>query len=102
MMRVYHHPRDLLCAHSACGCPEQPSPAFTFMFGRCQNRNLPTGYKGTRSLAKTSKSRVADSRVSDMAAQQLHLGAIDPEIRLVIYVLGVIHVGALVRSCVLH
>ena len=30
-MRVYHHPRDLLCAHSACGCPEQPSPAFTFM-----------------------------------------------------------------------
>ena len=45
-MRVYHHPRDLLCAHSACGCPEQPSPAFTFMFGRCQNRNLPTGYKG--------------------------------------------------------
>ena len=47
-MRVYHHPRDLLCAHSACGCPEQPSPAFTFMFGRCQNRNLPTGYKVIR------------------------------------------------------
>ena len=56
-MRVYHHPRDLLCAHSACGCPEQPSPAFTFMFGRCQNRNLPTGYN----LQGYARSRAIDT-----------------------------------------
>ena len=57
-MRVYHHPRDLLCAHSACGCPEQPSPAFTFMFGRCQNRNLPTGYKDKAVIAVNTGAHV--------------------------------------------
>ena len=58
-MRVYHHPRDLLCAHSACGCPEQLSPAFTFMFGRCQNRNLPTGYKDKAARRRQEKCDVS-------------------------------------------